>query len=201
MRISVLNRKLHKAFGGRVTAALEDNCIVLRGTLDRWDDVVRAGQMAATKYSTCHVVNDITFTGGKDAPMRVPALRDDALDGQTPDVLIIGGGISAVGGMVYITTIAGCVWNHEGLSGVGWLAVALVIFCLWRPLSAIWGSVLFGALMILYLRLTIPFIPTQLYKILPYVVTLVVLIIVSLRKKREDQPPTSLGLNYFREDR
>ena len=113
----------------------------------------------------------------------------------------IGGGISAVGGMVYITTIAGCVWNHEGLSGVGWLAVALVIFCLWRPLSAIWGSVLFGALMILYLRLTIPFIPTQLYKILPYVVTLVVLIIVSLRKKREDQPPTSLGLNYFREDR
>ena len=117
------------------------------------------------------------------------------------DTLIIGGGISAVGGMVYITTIAGCVWNHEGLSGVGWLAVALVIFCLWRPLSAIWGSVLFGALMILYLRLTIPFIPTQLYKILPYVVTLVVLIIVSLRKKREDQPPTSLGLNYFREDR
>ena len=89
----------------------------------------------------------------------------------------------------------------DSLSGVGWLAVALVIFCLWRPLSAIWGSVLFGALMILYLRLTIPFIPTQLYKILPYVVTLVVLIIVSLRKKREDQPPTSLGLNYFREDR
>ena len=93
MRMSVLNRKLNQAFGGRVTAALEDNCIVLRGTLDRWDDVVRAGQMAATKYSTCHVVNDITFTGGEDAPMRIPTLRDHALDGQTPDVLIIGGGI------------------------------------------------------------------------------------------------------------
>ena len=96
MRISVLNRKLNQAFGGKVTAALEDNCIVLRGTLDRWDDVVRAGQMAATKYSTCHVVNDITFTGGQDAPMHVPALRDRSLDGQTPDVLIIGGGISGV---------------------------------------------------------------------------------------------------------
>ena len=83
MKISALNRKLHRAFGGRVTAALADGCIVLRGELDRWDDVVRAGQMAATKYSTCHVVNDITFTGGKDAPMRVPALHDDALDGQT----------------------------------------------------------------------------------------------------------------------
>ena len=56
---------------------------------------------------------------------------------------VIGGVVSAVGGMVYITTIAGGVWNHEGLSGVGWLAVALVIFCLWRPLGAIWGSVLF----------------------------------------------------------
>ena len=113
----------------------------------------------------------------------------------------IGGGVSAIGGMVYIMTIAGCVWNHEGLSGEGWLAVALVIFCLWRPLSAIWGSVLFGALMILYLRLVIPFIPTQLYKILPYVVTVVVLILSSLRNNKEKQPPASLGLSYFREDR
>ena len=114
---------------------------------------------------------------------------------------IIGGGISAVGGMVYITTIAGCVWNHEGLSGVGWLAVALVIFCTWRPLSAIWGSVLFGALMILYLRLQISFIPTQLYKILPYVVTVIVLVVSSLRNNREKQPPAGLGLSYFREER
>ena len=114
---------------------------------------------------------------------------------------VIGGGVSAVGGMVYIMTIAGGVWNHEGLSGVGWLAVALVIFCLWRPLNAIWGSVLFGALMILYLRLVIAFIPTQLYKILPYVVTVIVLIISSMRNNKEKQPPASLGLNYFREER
>ncbi len=113
----------------------------------------------------------------------------------------IGGGISAIGGMVYIMTIAGCVWNHEGLSGVGWLAVALVIFCLWRPLSAIWGSVLFGALMILYLRLNIPFIPTQIYKILPYIVTVIVLIVSSMRNQKENQPPEGLGLNYFREER
>ena len=114
---------------------------------------------------------------------------------------VIGGGISAIGGMVYIMTIAGCVWNHEGLSGEGWLAVALVIFCLWRPMNAIWGSVLFGALMILYLRMPIMIIPDQLYKILPYVVTVLVLILVSIRRKREDQPPASLGNAYFREDR
>ncbi len=114
---------------------------------------------------------------------------------------IIGGGISAIGGMVYITTTAGCVWNHEGLSGVGWLAVALVIFCIWRPLNAIWGSVLFGAMMIMYLRISIPFIPTELYKILPYIVTVIVLILTSMKNSRDKQPPASLGINYFREER
>ena len=113
---------------------------------------------------------------------------------------IIGGGISAIGGMVYIMTIAGCVWNHAGLSGEGWLAVALVIFCLWRPVNAIWGSALFGALLILYMRVGLP-IPDEIYKILPYVVTLIVLIFTSLRKKRENQPPESLGVAYFREER
>ena len=114
---------------------------------------------------------------------------------------IIGGGISAIGGMVYITTTAGCVWNHEGLSGVGWLAVALVIFCMWRPLNAAWGSVLFGALMIMYLRLIVNFIPTEIYKILPYLVTVIVLVLTSMRNNREKQPPASLGLPYFREER
>ena len=114
---------------------------------------------------------------------------------------IIGGGLSAIGGMVYIMTIAGCVWNHEGLAGEGWLAVALVIFCIWRPMNAVWGSILFGALMILYLRVQLPFIPDQLYKILPYVVTVIVLIFTSMRNNKEDQPPASLGLSYFREDR
>ncbi len=114
---------------------------------------------------------------------------------------VIGGGISAIGGMVYITTIAGCVWNHEGLSGVGWLAVALVIFCLWRPMNAIWGSVLFGALLIMYMRVQLPFIPDQLYKILPYVVTVVVLILTSMRNSKDKQPPASLGRAYFREER
>lgn len=114
---------------------------------------------------------------------------------------VLGGGISAFGGMVYTMTIAGSVWNHTGLSGEGWVAVALVIFCLWRPLNALWGSVLFGGLMILYLRLPLPFMPTQIYKVVPYIVTALVLVFVSLRQKREDQPPQSLGLAYFREER
>ncbi|MBQ7508137.1 MAG: ABC transporter permease [Spirochaetales bacterium] len=114
---------------------------------------------------------------------------------------MIGGGISAVGGMVFTMTTAGCVWIEASLSGVGWLSVALVIFCTWKPLHSLWGSLLFGALMIMYLWIIVPGIPTELYKILPYFVTLVVLIISSIRNNREKQPPASLGLNYFREDR
>ena len=114
---------------------------------------------------------------------------------------IIGGGISAIGGMVYTMTIAGSVWNHTALSGEGWVAVALVIFCLWKPLNSLWGSVLFGGLLILYLRLPIPFIPTQIYKVVPYIATAVVLILVSMRQRKEDQPPAALGLAYFREER
>ena len=94
--------------------------------------------------------------------------------------------------------------THVGLyvqAMAKWLAVALVIFCLWRPVNAIWGSVLFGALMILYLRLQLPFIPDQLYKILPYVVTVIVLIFTSMRNSKDKQPPASLGLPFFREER
>jgi len=114
---------------------------------------------------------------------------------------IIGGGISAVGGMVYTMTISGSVWNHTALSGEGWVAVALVIFCLWRPLNSLWGSALFGCLLILYLRLPVAFIPTQIYKVVPYIVTAIVLVMVSMRQRREDQPPAALGLPYFREER
>lgn len=114
---------------------------------------------------------------------------------------IIGGGISALGGMVYTMTTAGCVWIEASISGTGWLAVALVIFCTWRPLNSIWSSILFGGLMIMYLRIIVPFFPMELYKILPYVVTIVVLVITSMRNIKDKQPPASLGLNYFREDR
>ncbi len=114
---------------------------------------------------------------------------------------VVGGGISAVGGMVYTMTMAGSVWNHRGLAGEGWISVALVIFCLWKPANALWGSVLFGALLILFLKLPLSFIPTPIYKIIPYIATAIVLILVSMRQRREDQPPAALGLPYFREER
>ena len=84
----------------------------------------------------------------------------------------------------------------------GWLAIALVIFAIWKPRWSILGSILFGGLFILPVQLSgLSSAQTELIKMLPYAVTIVVLVLISVRKKRENQPPESLGLPYFREDR
>lgn len=113
----------------------------------------------------------------------------------------IGGGICGLGGLYFVMVTGGGTWAAEAMNGKGWLAVALVIFALWKPLRAVWGSIVFGMLTIMYMRVTGLGIPTEIYKILPYVVTILVLIFVSMKQKRENQPPAGLGLPYFREER
>ncbi|MBQ3329566.1 MAG: ABC transporter permease [Ruminococcus sp.] len=115
----------------------------------------------------------------------------------------IGAGISGLGGLYYVMDFTQGKWANDGtLEGLGWLAVALVIFTTWRPKNAIWGSYLFGLLYWVYMYIVgISRASQELFKMLPYVVTIIVLIIISLRKKRENQPPEALGLSYFREDR
>ena len=115
----------------------------------------------------------------------------------------IGSMIAGLGGLYYVMDYANGVWSNNAFGDRGWLAIALVIFTIWRPSASIWASILFGGLYILniYLPTGAQMAVKELYKMLPYAITLVVLIIVSLRKKREDQPPASLGLSYFREER
>ncbi len=115
----------------------------------------------------------------------------------------VGSMIAGLGGLYYVMDYACGVWSNDAFGDRGWLAIALVIFTTWRPNVGIFSSILFGGLYILYL-----FIPAgmnlsvkELYKMLPYVVTIVVLVITSMRNKRENQPPESLGQAYFREER
>ncbi len=112
--------------------------------------------------------------------------------------------IAGLGGLYYVMDYACGIWSNDAFGDRGWLAIALVIFTLWKADLGIFAAILFGGLYILHL-----YIPTgmehmelkELYKMIPYVVTLVVLIFTSMRNRREDQPPQSLGLNYFREER
>ncbi len=114
----------------------------------------------------------------------------------------IGSMIAGLGGLYYVMDYASGVWSNNAFGDRGWLAIALVIFTIWRPNVSILASILFGGFYILYLYIPSSTLSVkELYKMLPYVVTLVVLIIVSMRKKKEDQPPQSLGLPYFREER
>lgn len=91
--IKRINQLLSDRHGGRVSARKLDGCVVLEGELDQWDDLVQAGMLVAKCSRSDGLVNDIRFTGGEIPPMRVPPLADSALEGATPDVLIIGGGI------------------------------------------------------------------------------------------------------------
>ena len=114
----------------------------------------------------------------------------------------IGSGISGLGGLYFVMEYSGGTWTNNGFGDRGWLAIALVIFALWKPVNAIWGSILFGGLYILYLYIPGLGRSTQeIFKMFPYLVTIIVLIFTSFRKKREHQPPASLGLAYFREER
>ena len=119
----------------------------------------------------------------------------------------IGSGIAALGGLYYIMDYMGSVEAYKTIEALGWLSVALVIFTLWRPHISVIGSIIFGMLYLAGTRIptllgiNLGMSATPLLQMLPYLVTIIVLIITSVGKKRENQPPASLGLPYFREER
>ncbi len=116
----------------------------------------------------------------------------------------IGGAITGLGGLYLVMNAAagvGGAWVHNCINGYGWLAVALVIFAVWNPKRALWCSLIFGGLACMRYYYPISFIPASIYDIVPYIVTAVVLVVVSLKHNRNHQPPESLGLSYFREER
>ena len=114
----------------------------------------------------------------------------------------IGGAIAGLGGLYFVMDYTAGAWTNDGFGDRGWLAIAIVIFALWKPKSAIFSSFIFGGLYIIC-----TYIPNlsssakELIKMLPYVVTIIVLVLASARKRREHQPPAHLGLSYFREER
>ena len=119
--------------------------------------------------------------------------------------IVIGAAVAGLGGLCYVMDYMGGIVGStvaETIQGIGWLSIALVIFTLWKPAFAILGSIVFGALYILATSISgIRFEQIQLLNLIPFVVTILVLIVTSIVGNRETQPPASLGLSYFREDR
>ena len=114
----------------------------------------------------------------------------------------IGSAIAGLGGLYYVMDYANGVWSNNGFGDRGWLSIALVIFSVWRPSISILGSILFGFLYVIPTYIPIITVSIKkLFEMLPYVVTILVLVITSIREKKENQPPAGLGLPYFREER
>lgn len=118
--------------------------------------------------------------------------------------ILIGSAIAGLGGLLYVMEYnSGTFDNTLTIQSFGWLAIALVIFSLWKPDLCILCSIIFGALYILGFKIVglSSLGQQELIKLLPYVITIIVLIITSIMDRKENQPPASLGLNYFREER
>ena len=116
--------------------------------------------------------------------------------------ILIGSGIAGLGGLFFVMDyIKGSWQNASTIEAFGWLSIALVIFTLWKPIVSIPGAIVFGGLYIACSYLRVSFNVMKLLDMLPYVVTIIVLIITSIRNSKENQGPASLGLAYFREER
>ncbi|MDD2496274.1 MAG: ABC transporter permease [Tissierellia bacterium] len=117
--------------------------------------------------------------------------------------VLVGGGICGIGGAYCSMIINGGVWMSNSVNGLGWISVALVIFAVWSPIKAIFGSFIFGAFNVLkyYIPKTYFTIPNAFYDMLPFIITALVLVVTSIRKSKENSQPASCGVNYFREER
>lgn len=115
---------------------------------------------------------------------------------------ITGSAIAGLGGLFYIMDYIGGIWQYA-IEGLGWLAVALVIFSVWKPNWGILGSIVFGMLYIApnYINYGFKSYICAIFELFPYIVTVLSLIVISFFNKRETQPPMGLGMTYFREDR
>lgn len=127
--------------------------------------------------------------------------------------IILGSGIMGIGGLYMAMIINRGNWSDNWIAGYGWISIALVIFANWSTARAIFGSFFFGLLITLHAwggNIAIAFpavfgwlgqIPPEFYQMLPFLITVIVLVISSALQKKKQSAPAALGLNYFREER
>ena len=113
---------------------------------------------------------------------------------------LVGAAISGLGGVYYFLEKNGGS-GEFGIAEYGWIAVALVIFAIWNTGLSIAGSFVFAIFYAFVKKSVVSGWPNEIFKLLPYFVTVAVLILVALFKKRETQPPSALGQSYYKEDR
>jgi simple sugar transport system permease protein len=114
----------------------------------------------------------------------------------------LGGVLAGIGG-AYLSLAYAPSWMENMTAGRGWIAVALVIFGMWDPVKVLLGSYLFGGVDALTYRMQTMGIPIPVFflQMLPYVLTILVLVMALKIKRDEAGPPRALGVPYDREER
>ena len=114
--------------------------------------------------------------------------------------VIVGGMFAGLGG-AYLSLAYVPAWTENMTAGLGWIALALVIFARWNPLHLLLGTYLFGGVEALGFRAQVLGLQTNtvILRMLPYVATLAVMVLVAVWRRRLAMP-TALGLPYAREE-
>ena len=118
---------------------------------------------------------------------------------------VVGGAFAGVGGATFTLSITPQ-WVDGITGGAGWIAIALVIFAFWRPALCLVGAYFFGAFsgipFTFQARGILSGVPPELFQSLPYVMTILVLVLVSSAgARRRLGAPAALGTPYVREER
>lgn len=115
---------------------------------------------------------------------------------------IMGGMMAGLGG-AYLSLVYAPSWQENMTAGRGWIAVALVIFALWNPLWAVVGSYLFGGVEAMTFGLQIAGIKISSFflQMMPYLLTIFVLVVVTIKMRQDAGAPNALGVAYDREER
>lgn len=117
--------------------------------------------------------------------------------------VLFGGAMAGIGG-AYLSLAYTSMWIEQMSGGRGWITLALVIFAGWNPARAALGAYLFGGADALQLRIQAVGldIPTYFLMMLPYVLTIAILILASRASlRRRLGAPAALGIPYAREER
>ena len=115
---------------------------------------------------------------------------------------IIGAAVAGLGGMALELDLLKGFYNaKDAVDSFGWLCLSLVIFSMWKPSVCIGASFIFGAAQQIKYYLNLSSAQQQIFSLVPYVLTIVVLILTSVFNHKNTQAPAGLGVTYFREDR
>ncbi len=115
--------------------------------------------------------------------------------------ILYGGAMCGLAG-AYLSLIYTPQWIENMTAGRGWIALALVVFATWSPLKVLAGAIIFGGVTIMQLHLQAIGlrIPVQLLSALPYIMTIIVLVVISRdSRKIKLNTPTSLGQIFYKE--